>query len=176
MRLSRLVRVCRSRSCAPTIGSRVLRSGDTLECRADFLIFMFLFFVVAIDAGGQRIVFGSMQMATPCSSWITHEVSLVKINRAHRARVDRKDRILILRTHRKGEQGAHSHLTPMKLANCQLTFCTRRAWATNARSRRFAVADLSDRYLLFCYDMVIDNSSLRSCPLEAGESGFQTDG
>lgn len=81
-----------------------------------------------------------MQMATPCSSWITHEVSLVKINRAYRARVDRKDRILTLRTHRKGEQGAHSHLTPMKLANCQLTFFARGVRVT--RFRRLAVVDL----------------------------------
>lgn len=125
--------------------ARVLRSGDALECRADICsIFhhssrLFLLFCDRCGRTTDRV--GSMQMATPCSSWITHEVSLVKINRAYRARVDRKDRILTLRTHRKGEQGAHSHLTPMKLANCQLTFA-RGVRVTKSRFRRLAVVDL----------------------------------
>lgn len=42
---------------------------------------------IVIDAGGQRVMFDSMQMATPCSSWITYEVSLVR-SIALRTRID----------------------------------------------------------------------------------------
>jgi len=61
-----------------------------------------------------------MQMATPCSSWITHEVSLVRSIALPRLALIR-DRSYSKNIER-GEQGTHSHLTPMKLANCQLTF------------------------------------------------------
>lgn len=40
---------------------------------------------LAVETGNQRFIiiytYDSMQMATPCSSWITHEVSLVSIDR-----------------------------------------------------------------------------------------------
>lgn len=68
------------------------------------------------------------------------------------------------------ESGEHTHTWPQwnsPIANWLCTKCV-------TRKRYHASWYLWS--LRFCYDMVIGNSSLRSCPHEAGESGFQRTG
>ena len=139
-------------------------------------------------------------MATPCSSWITHEVSLVSIDR-----VSDSYQYKVSLTLGTLKRRAGSTLTPDPSETRQLPIvflCVLRSndynwtivqhaagrgalswslqfiviiWLSLVLHFFFSVFFFLFYLLRFCSDMVIGNSSLRSCPLEAGEAVLITD-